>query len=194
MYTIQDLNVQLLSELKELADKLGLENYKKLPKKELIYKILDFQASNPVEEKSKEKAPEKKSKKTIAPKPAKDPILKEEKKKKLPFKRENVKKVEEKPVEKAPEDSTEDMSAEDLLQSITADFNPSQISFDKNSTKPKKEEETRKESVKENRFEHKKPKRPNIKEFDGAIENEGVLEIMQDGYGFLRSSDYNYLA
>ena len=194
MYTIQDLNVQLLSELKEIADKLGLENYKKLPKKELIYKILDFQASNPVEEKSKEKAPEKKSKKTIAPKPAKEPILKEEKQKKLPFKRENVKKVEEKPVEKAPEDSTEDMSAEDLLQSITADFNPSQVSFDKNSTKPKKEEETRKESVKENRFEHKKPKRPNIKEFDGAIENEGVLEIMQDGYGFLRSSDYNYLA
>jgi len=28
----------------------------------------------------------------------------------------------------------------------------------------------------------------------GAIANEGVLEIMQDGYGFLRSSDYNYLA
>ena len=41
MYTIQDLNVRLLSELKEIAEKLGLENYKKLPKKELIYKILD---------------------------------------------------------------------------------------------------------------------------------------------------------
>jgi transcription termination factor Rho len=33
-----------------------------------------------------------------------------------------------------------------------------------------------------------------VKEFDGMIENEGVLEIMQDGYGFLRSADYNYLA
>jgi transcription termination factor Rho len=30
-------------------------------------------------------------------------------------------------------------------------------------------------------------------EFDGIIESSGVLEIMQDGYGFLRSSDYNYL-
>lgn len=30
-------------------------------------------------------------------------------------------------------------------------------------------------------------------EFDGIIESEGVLDIMQDGYGFLRSSDYNYL-
>jgi transcription termination factor Rho len=31
-------------------------------------------------------------------------------------------------------------------------------------------------------------------EFDGIIESEGVLEMMADGYGFLRSSDYNYLA
>ena len=31
-------------------------------------------------------------------------------------------------------------------------------------------------------------------EFDGAIPSEGVLEMMPDGYGFLRSSDYNYLS
>lgn len=31
-------------------------------------------------------------------------------------------------------------------------------------------------------------------EFDGIIESEGVLDLMQDGYGFLRSSDYNYLS
>jgi len=31
-------------------------------------------------------------------------------------------------------------------------------------------------------------------EFEGIIESEGVLEMMPDGYGFLRSSDYNYLA
>ncbi|WP_179008663.1 transcription termination factor Rho [Winogradskyella forsetii] len=31
-------------------------------------------------------------------------------------------------------------------------------------------------------------------EFDAIIESEGVLDIMQDGYGFLRSSDYNYLS
>lgn len=34
-----------------------------------------------------------------------------------------------------------------------------------------------------------------VKEFDGLIENTGVLEIMSEGsYGFLRSADYNYLA
>ncbi len=38
------------------------------------------------------------------------------------------------------------------------------------------------------------PKRPEYSfELDGIIESEGVLEIMPDGYGFLRSSDYNYL-
>src|SRR5690554_2107283 len=33
----------------------------------------------------------------------------------------------------------------------------------------------------------------NLPDFDNVIVNEGVLEIMPDGYGFLRSSDYNYL-
>ncbi len=31
-------------------------------------------------------------------------------------------------------------------------------------------------------------------EFDGIVAGEGVLEMMSDGYGFLRSSDYNYLS
>ena len=43
---------------------------------------------------------------------------------------------------------------------------------------------------KDNRNRYKEPDF----EFDGIIESEGVLEIMQDGYGFLRSSDYNYLS
>lgn len=30
--------------------------------------------------------------------------------------------------------------------------------------------------------------------FEGMVESEGVLEIMPDGFGFLRSSDYNYLS
>ncbi|UOF94393.1 MAG: transcription termination factor Rho [Bacteroides sp.] len=36
-------------------------------------------------------------------------------------------------------------------------------------------------------------KNDNFSDFDNIITNEGVLEIMPDGYGFLRSSDYNYL-
>jgi transcription termination factor Rho len=41
---------------------------------------------------------------------------------------------------------------------------------------------------KDNRNRYKEPDF----EFDGIIESEGVLDIMQEGYGFLRSSDYNY--
>ena len=34
---------------------------------------------------------------------------------------------------------------------------------------------------------------PNF-DFDGVVDNEGMLEVMQEGYGFLRSSDYNYMS
>ena len=192
MYTIQDLNVRLLSELKEIAEELGLDNFKKLPKKELIYKILDFQAANPVEAKPKTKKEDAKdnSKSEDAPK--------EKSKKKLSFKRENVKKTEEKKPESDESGSTEEMSAEDLLESISVDFNPSLVSFDKGGPKKQKggggSGDEKKEEPREQKFEQKKPKKVSYKEFDGAIENEGVLEIMQDGYGFLRSSDYNYRA
>ena len=37
------------------------------------------------------------------------------------------------------------------------------------------------------------PQRPQRIEFEGSVEATGVLEVMPDGYGFLRSSDYNYL-
>lgn len=37
------------------------------------------------------------------------------------------------------------------------------------------------------------PKREEAYNFDGLVNTEGVLETMPDGYGFLRSSDYNYL-
>src|SRR5690606_18313601 len=60
-----------------------------------------------------------------------------------------------------------------------------------NEKQPRRDDNRRDE-----RQDNQKPKKPNviIKDFDGLIENEGVLEIMQDGYGFLRSADYNYLA
>ena len=45
---------------------------------------------------------------------------------------------------------------------------------------------------------HQNNKKQNVRavdyEFDGIIETEGVLDMMPEGYGFLRSSDYNYLS
>ncbi|PCH68067.1 MAG: transcription termination factor Rho [Bacteroidales bacterium] len=49
----------------------------------------------------------------------------------------------------------------------------------------------RQENPNRKRFE--KREKEKLFEFDGIIDNSGVLEIMPDGYGFLRSSDYNYL-
>lgn len=43
------------------------------------------------------------------------------------------------------------------------------------------------------RQDYSRPQRPPRYEFQGTVEATGVLEIMPDGYGFLRSSDYNYL-
>ncbi|WP_073084732.1 transcription termination factor Rho [Chitinophaga jiangningensis] len=48
-------------------------------------------------------------------------------------------------------------------------------------------------AAQKNKFNNKKEPAFNI-EFDGVIVSEGVLEMMPDGYGFLRSSDYNYLS
>ncbi|OPZ58079.1 MAG: hypothetical protein BWY89_00185 [Bacteroidetes bacterium ADurb.BinA012] len=40
----------------------------------------------------------------------------------------------------------------------------------------------------------KEEKKEKIYDFEGIVSNTGVLEIMPDGYGFLRSPDYNYLS
>ena len=46
----------------------------------------------------------------------------------------------------------------------------------------------------DDRYSKKTPKKPVFDiEFDGVIDGQGVLEMMTDGYGFLRSADYNYL-
>ena len=47
-----------------------------------------------------------------------------------------------------------------------------------------------------NNQQHNQPQQPAepLYNFDGFIEATGVLEVMPDGYGFLRSSDYNYLS
>ncbi len=63
MYTIDELQVRLLSELREIAEQLDLKNYKKLNKADLIYKILDQQAVLP-----EDKLPQKKVPLSLSPK------------------------------------------------------------------------------------------------------------------------------
>jgi len=57
------------------------------------------------------------------------------------------------------------------------------------------ERQQRKERKEQQRQQNQgqQPQKPQRVEFEGSVEATGVLEIMPDGYGFLRSSDYNYL-
>ena len=55
-----------------------------------------------------------------------------------------------------------------------------------------KQKAAKAEEIHVNRDKVKSPP-PNF-DFDGVIQNEGILEIIQDGYGFLRSADYNYMS
>ncbi|NVN95210.1 MAG: transcription termination factor Rho [Bacteroidetes bacterium] len=53
------------------------------------------------------------------------------------------------------------------------------------------QERPKRDNFSKNKFQERT--RDDSFDFDSVIVSEGVLEIMQDGYGFLRSSDYNYL-
>ena len=55
-------------------------------------------------------------------------------------------------------------------------------------------QDSRRQEPKKQEPKKQEPKKPAFNvELDGVIEGEGILEMMPDGYGFLRSSDYNYL-
>ena len=93
-------------------------------------------------------------------------------------------KASDKTIESKEDEVKKDISDEkkDLTESKKTDNNSG---HKKNNRFVKKE----KNHNKDNRNRYKEPDF----EFDGIIESEGVLDIMQEGYGFLRSSDYNYL-
>ncbi|MDA0196553.1 MAG: transcription termination factor Rho [Bacteroidetes bacterium] len=196
MYNIDELNLKLLSELRELAEKMGVKNSKKLPKNEIVYKILDHQATMSDEEIASHKS---------GPPVATESVAAERKPVKGKYPR-PVKRVETKIEQSADEllesfnlelDST-DKNREEPLPEDVADLKeiPELIEPDaKNSEETDNVRKSGKGERQENGFRAKRSNyNQDIKEFDGVIENEGVLEIMQDGYGFLRSPDYNYLA
>ena len=179
MYTIDDLNVMLLSELKDIADGMGVKNAKKLAKQELVYKILDQQAANPAPAKKNEE-PERKMRprrrENVAPAGGQNPSKEKEK--------------------IAVELQTADLDTEQPVtrfeESIPKFEEPAQPEAQQ-SNNNNGDNQQRNDGSREER-QQQSSRVVNIKDFDGAITNEGVLELMQDGYGFLRSSDYNYLA
>ena len=83
-------------------------------------------------------------------------------------------------------------------KSETTQNKPAQEKSQKTQEKPQKNQERRPknhQNQQRNQQNRRNENKGNVEfEFEGIISSEGVLEIMPDGYGFLRSSDYNYLS
>ncbi len=214
MYDISQLNDLLVPELHDIAEQMNITHSKKLDKQDLIQVILDKQASMSTEkmtdaEKPKRKRIAKVDTPVAAAKAAvqevdateevksevvltkKPPVLKA--KKPLVVEKKHPKKT---VVETQP---MGDQDEEEELQPITAEQStvPAAIAQMLQEEDVQQPEEENEEVVPQfqPRPVIKQKEQPvfNI-EFDGIIQGEGVLEMMPDGYGFLRSSDYNYLS
>lgn len=222
-YDIIQLNEMIVPELQDLASKLGVKGAKGQSKQDIIYKILDAQAlqtSGATAAAEKEEKPVKKVRAKKATKSTKNENATEETKvvKKTPAKKKVAKKkvaspqkeevatvTEEKPKKEAPK-KIEKPKAEQKEKTTVKegaerrkpqhrndrDTSADKLPFDKkDGNKPQQQPQ---QQQRNNDRQPPKPK-PKFKiDLDGIVESEGVLDMMNDGYGFLRSSDYNYLS
>ena len=200
MFEISQLKEKKLPELQELAKQLKVPKYRSLKKLDLVYQILDYQAANPkaVAEvvKPTEKPAEKPRQRVQKPRPnqpkAKPQAItpasteksEEPKKESTNQPRANKPNKVERPVQKQGEKKPQHPKNPNAKRE-----NPNQHRKDNNPQKPN----PRNQGNNGNKDTRNRYREPDF-EFDAIIESEGVLDIMQDGYGFLRSSDYNYLS
>lgn len=201
MYDILQLNDMLVPELLDIAEQQSISNANTLEKQELIYKILDKQSIMNNNEK-KPVETEKPKRKRIIKTPSEEvphaetvaaESLTEIKPKKTEEKKKHIKKHKDEDSEtaneaeqtiKVKEQLSDPKSIAPSLVELLNDENEEEIQEPPLSSSYQSQQKT---------FQHKKEPAFNI-EFDGVILAEGVLEMMPDGYGFLRSSDYNYLS
>lgn len=212
MYDILQLNDMLVPELLDIAGKLDIPNVKKSGKQDLIYKILDKQAVMTTEEATTEddNKTAHRRKRTAKKVASAAPDVTEEKEEESPALEEESENGEahrtHKRLRKPIKRSEKEESRESGLGEEESSRSPKQDAegFHKqepfmSKAAPDAESDSHQESNQEESLvmqRYKQQRRDtsfNI-EFDGVIVSEGVLEMMQDGYGFLRSSDYNYLS
>lgn len=200
MFEISDLKAKKLPELQEIAKGLNVPKFKSLKKLDLVYQILDVQASNPkaVAETvtaSADEKPAPKPKKPRAPRPKASETKSTEgdAPKKAPQKREpRSKKEDSKPQGKPQKKDNKPQDNKSLDNKAHGSSNSQKNQNNRRNNQHNKPHHDKKNSNfdKDLKNRYKEPEF----EFDSIIESEGVLDIMQDGYGFLRSSDYNYLS
>ena len=215
MYSIEELELKIPADLRKIAIEFGIKDIRTATKAILITQILDQQQFanggtkpvelvNPFPEKEEDKEPRQRRRiskpaEEIAESPKAAPKTKANSKA-LPKFDPSTPPMMDVPQE---EEDTFVPNAEDdaIYQEIEEDpeIAEFQASLEELTNEPETEitaADRRQQSERDNYSKGIKKQYNNlIKEFDGLIENEGVLEIMQDGsYGFLRSQDYNYLA
>jgi len=215
MFEISDLKPKKLPELQEIAKKLNVPKYKTLKKLDLVYQILDLQAANPKALETakvieKTDAPSKEIKKPTTPKPKRTRVIKE---KVAPIEKTSTKSTENKITPKEP--STPKPAATATPETTVKENSKTENTrpIQKHTPNPRKDnprvnnqQNRNQNNKKSNHHKNGQDKNNNFDkdlknrykepefEFDSIIASEGVLDIMQDGYGFLRSSDYNYLS
>ena len=189
MYEIATLKTKKLPELQEIAKKIGVKRIAGLKKLDLIYQIVDFIASKPDDEPAKAA-------------PAKPEKAKEEAtEKKAPLKVFPVQKSKPKPqhdkkqgTQKHPNNNKQ-QNKNNPPQGAAKNNgnNPNGNGHPNNRTNPNPGKNNNRNESNHNKDNRSRYREPDF-EFDGIVQTEGVLEIMPEGYGFLRSSDYNYLS
>lgn len=197
MYDILQLNEMLVPELLDIAEQLQIDNAKRLDKQDLIYKILDSQAVSASEGGNNTEKPKRKrivkasTANTTEEAVVEEPAVVEERK---PMKKQAPVKKEERPKKgkKRPDDALQEELPLEIDASITEAQSPS---IEDNDMMPSEAvQPAEKQGLQGAKFYPQRREQAFNIEFDGIITAEGVLEMMPDGYGFLRSSDYNYLS
>ncbi|GAB1308921.1 transcription termination factor Rho [Urechidicola sp. KH5] len=194
MFEISKLKSKSLADLQEIARTIGLPKFSQLKKLDLVYQILDYQAANPKPAESATDKPkpkrkriakvDKTTKEAAAPKEEIKPDTATEKKPAAKARRPR------KQSDKASEIASEEKATSEKPPQKQNEHKQQPAKRENNSNKQDNKQNQKKQPFKKNGNKYRDPDY----EFDGIIESEGVLEVMPDGYGFLRSSDYNYLS
>ena len=199
-----------MPELFDLAEHLKITNPKGLEKQDLIYKILDAQAITNTTTTEKVETPVKK---TRAKKPAtvkavtaniteEAEVMSNENEAETKIEQKNIEsenpnrrvRKPREPIVRADKQPENREERNDI--SLEASLNEDPNILNLAATLLAATEEMEETPAKQHTYpQRNQPRQQSFSiEFEGIITSEGVLEMMPDGYGFLRSSDYNYLS
>ncbi len=179
MFELSELKAKKLAELQEIAKELGIKKIAALKKIELTYRIIDHQSTLPDEgeQKQEQKAPAKTT----------------EDKKSAREKRDNKKVARNTKNSKDSRDKKSDHRNDKKSDQPRHKHQHNKGNGNNNNRGNRQQNGNDSTEKGNHNKDHRNRYRQPDYEFEGIIESEGVLEMMQEGYGFLRSSDYNYL-